>query len=85
MYYNNDDLDKARDQPERTLEVVKEQFGPNHVNVAHCFMCLGNLYCKEGDLEKAKDYYERALEVRKEPLGRNHVDVANSYKKLATV
>jgi tetratricopeptide (TPR) repeat protein len=75
MYYNNDDLEKATGYYERTLEIRKEKFGANHVEVAHCFMWLGNLYNKKGDLEKAKDYCERALAIRKEQLGPNHVDV----------
>ena len=67
------------------VEIEKETFGHNHVNVARSFMWLGDLYCKNGDLEKAKDYYERALEIRKEQLGANHVDVATSYIGLGNV
>jgi tetratricopeptide (TPR) repeat protein len=64
------------------VEIEKETFGHNHVNVARSFMWLDDLYCKNGDLEKAKDYYERALEIRKEQLGGNHVDVAKSFNAL---
>jgi tetratricopeptide (TPR) repeat protein len=66
VYYKKGDLEKAKDYYERALEIRKEQLGPNHVNVASSYICLGNVYYNKGDLEKARDYYEQALEIRKE-------------------
>ena len=76
---------KAKDYFERALEIRKEQFGPNHVDVAASYNNLGMVYRDTGEFAKAQDYYERALEIRKEQLGPNHVDVAASYNNLGMV
>ena len=66
MYYQEGDLEKAKDYNERALEIRKGQLGANHVDVAVSYIRLGSVYYKKDDLEKAKDYYERALGIRKE-------------------
>jgi tetratricopeptide (TPR) repeat protein len=46
LYYQKGDLEKAKHYYERALKIQKEQFGPDHVNVA-------KVYYNNDDLEKA--------------------------------
>ena len=50
MYYNKDDLEKAKVCCERAVEIRKEQLGPNHVDVASYYNKLARLY-DIGELE----------------------------------
>ena len=58
VYGNTGEFAKAKDYNERTLEIQKEQLGPNHVVLAASNNNLGTVYCNTGEFAKAKDYYE---------------------------
>jgi tetratricopeptide (TPR) repeat protein len=67
-------LEKAKGYHKLSLEIYKEQLGPNHTNVATSYNNLGSVYYDMGNLEKAKEYHQLALEINKEQLGPNHTN-----------
>ena len=83
QYYSSFNI--AVEYYQQVLEIQKEQFGPNHVDVGRCYNNLGAVYSETGNLNKAKEYYQLALEIKKEQLGPKHVDVATTYNNLGIV
>ncbi len=69
----------------KSLEILEEQFGEDHSNVAQPLNNLASLYCKHGDYAKAEPMSERSLRIREKSLGKDHPDVASSLNTLAAL
>ena len=67
------------------LRIRLAKDGPEHVDVARTYTCLGSVHSNLGDLNQAKEYHDRALAISLKNLGPEHVDVANTYDSLGTV
>ena len=56
-------LDEARDQFQRSLELVERTFGLQHPYVADSLMNLGIVYTEKHETALARSYYEQALAI----------------------
>jgi tetratricopeptide (TPR) repeat protein/predicted Ser/Thr protein kinase len=77
--------EEARGHHERALVIWERALGPEHPNVAGCFLNLGNAAYNQGKFEEARSYYERALAIREKVLGPEHPGVAASLNNLGMV
>ena len=60
VYRNLSDLQKAKHNHVRALDIRVKQLGPEHVGVAASYNNLGTVYSDLGCFQKAKDNYARA-------------------------
>jgi tetratricopeptide (TPR) repeat protein len=70
---------------EKTLEIDKKRFPPNHLGFASTYNNIGEVYRKMGDYPKALSYYEKHLEISQKSLPPNHPDLATFYSNIGIV
>jgi tetratricopeptide (TPR) repeat protein len=63
---HRNELDKARADVERILEIRKKAFSPRHFKVAEALVELGQVQEDEGKRDEARATYEQALDVLKD-------------------
>jgi tetratricopeptide (TPR) repeat protein len=68
---------------EKTLEINKKRFPPNHLSLATTYNNIGMVYGKMGDYPKALSYYEKALEIKQQSPPPNHPDFASTYGNIS--
>jgi tetratricopeptide (TPR) repeat protein len=69
----------------KTIEIYKKTFPPNHLNFAGTYNNMGEVYRKTGDYPKALSYYEKALEIQQQLLSPSHPHLAMSYNNIGNV
>ena len=69
----------------QSLQIRREHFGEEHVDVAQSLNELGWVLYGQGDYDQAENVYKDALSIRRKLLGRNHLDVAESLYNLSMV
>ncbi|WP_434384894.1 tetratricopeptide repeat protein [Melittangium boletus] len=74
---------RATSVAERMFEVVRENFGARHVDVAIALTTLAKLALSHGDSARAVQLHEQALELRQSLLSENHPLVVASRLDLA--
>ena len=74
---------KATLVSEQALKVAKENFGPDHPDVATSLNNLALLYDTQGNYAKAEPLYKRSLAISEKALGPDHPAVATSLENLA--
>ncbi len=67
----------------RTLQVLEQALGPEHVEVASSMHNLATVYAEQGNYTAAEKLYQRALGIREREMGSAHPEVANSLHSLA--
>jgi tetratricopeptide (TPR) repeat protein len=67
----------------RSLEILEQQLGKDHPNVAASLNGLSLLYRSQGRYSKAEPLRLRCLEIEKKTLGENHPQFATSLNNLA--
>ncbi|CAF4635346.1 unnamed protein product, partial [Rotaria sp. Silwood2] len=85
VYHNMGEYSKALSSYERSLEIKKIAFPPNHAGLASSYNNIGSVYDKMGEYSKALSSYERSLEIRKIALPPNHPDLASDYNNIGTL
>ncbi|RMX54099.1 hypothetical protein pdam_00014813 [Pocillopora damicornis] len=79
------DVQQAKDNHVRELNIRLKNLGPDHVDVAASYSDLGTVCGALGEFQQAKEYHSQALDIRLKNLGSEHVDVATSFSGLGTV
>jgi tetratricopeptide (TPR) repeat protein len=79
------DLDGARTEHERALEIGRATIGPDHLDMAARHNNLGNVLGDLGDWDGARTELERALEIGQATLGANHPDMPIFRRNLDQV
>jgi tetratricopeptide (TPR) repeat protein len=69
----------------RSLEILENQLGVDHPNVAQSLNNLALLYKSQGRYSKAQLLYARSLEISEHQLGADHPNVAQSLNNLAAL
>jgi len=82
-YYNNGRYTEAEPLYRRSLEICKQQLGPNHPKFAIILNNLAELLQAQGRYTEAEPLVHRSLEICKQQLGPNHPDVALILNNLA--
>lgn len=77
------DVDGAETFYLRSLEILHNQFGPDHEETATLSDNLGALYLASGYFEQAREMHMMALEARRKLFGDDHPDTAQSHNNLA--
>ena len=85
VYNNMGEYSKALLSYERSLEIRKIAFPPNHPDLATSYNNIGLVHKNVGEYSKALSSYERSLEIRKIALPPNHPDLATSYNNIGSV
>jgi tetratricopeptide (TPR) repeat protein len=67
----------------RILNIMEQQLGPNHPDIAQSLNNLALLYRKLGKYSQAEPLYRRALSISERQLGPNHPDTAQILNNLA--
>jgi serine/threonine-protein kinase len=76
------EYERARSLRQRGLEIRRELFGPDHLEVAKSLDALGYLGSLSAPQESEKQLRE-ALEIRRRHLSADHLDIAQSLHNLA--
>ena len=76
---------RERNHYKHALTIYLRQLDPEHVDVARCYVNLGNVCCDLGDPQRAKEYHKHALAIYLKHLDPEHVDVAGCYVNLGIV
>ncbi len=69
---------------EKSIALLKQEFGERHWRVASTYMNLGNVYFEMGQVSRAIDYHNQALDMILPSLGETHVMVARGYGNLGS-
>ncbi|CAF1494736.1 unnamed protein product [Rotaria sordida] len=85
VYDNMGEYSKALSSYERSLEIQKIAFSPNHPSLASTYHNIGTVYYNMGEYSKARSLLERSLEIQKIALPPNHLDFANFYNNIGMV
>ncbi|CAF4730814.1 unnamed protein product, partial [Rotaria sp. Silwood2] len=72
VYHNMGEYSKALSSYERSLEINKIAFPPNHPGLAGSYNNIGSVYDSMGEYSKALSSHERSLEIEKRALPPNH-------------
>ena len=75
-------LEQAKEDHESALSIHLKKLGPEHVEVARAYQCLGVVHCDLEDHQLTKKNYERALSIFLEKLGPDHDDSVRTYRNL---
>jgi tetratricopeptide (TPR) repeat protein len=67
----------------KAIEILKKNFGEEHVQYASTLGNLSNILVTLGDYQGAKDGLLKALEIKKKNFGEEHVDYASTLGNLS--
>jgi tetratricopeptide (TPR) repeat protein len=83
---------KVEEKVDGVLEFVKmsvakliEALGPEHIDVANCYVKLGGFYQSRGSLGEAMEAYKKSLIIQLKNFGPEHNDVAATYSDIGCV
>jgi tetratricopeptide (TPR) repeat protein len=91
------ELDAARRDHERALDIYKAHLPPDHSgrgstadsdigrDIGRSLNNLGLVHYRQGDLSGARDYLEQALDINETAFGVNHPEVASTLNNLGQV
>ncbi len=77
--------EEAKIMAERSLELLVEAFGEDHVSQAATLTLLGEVHRFLGEFEQAKDPLRRAIALYEKHLGPEHIQVAWPVGRLGVV
>ncbi|HEY3174463.1 MAG TPA: serine/threonine-protein kinase [Candidatus Polarisedimenticolia bacterium] len=78
-------LDRARTVEERSIEIARQAYGPEHPEVALGLDALGGILYASGQLEAAEETRRQALAMRRRLFPADSPEVAESMANLGTV
>ncbi len=76
VYHLTGQLDAAVEAHDEALELKREVFGPEHIEVAFSLSNLGKLYIDLGEFDRAEALIREAIELFAATLGADHGNVA---------
>ena len=79
------EIEKARSQLTRAVEVSREVFGPEHPKVAVRLHNLASTLGGSGDYVEAERLFREVLAIRRTVLGSEHLDVAAALWDLSLI
>lgn len=85
VYFRKHDYASARTHLQRSLELLRVAFGPDHPNVAGAQNNLGIVARRLGNLPQARDYLRSALASKSKHLSADHPRLAATHVNLANV
>jgi tetratricopeptide (TPR) repeat protein len=85
LHYNLGDLDTARGQLERVLEIDRQLFGDNHPKLAADLASMGSVLKQMGRLEEARGCFEQAVEIDGASLNWDNPRQAANLTALADI
>jgi tetratricopeptide (TPR) repeat protein len=85
IHFDRGELDKAKAQVERTLEVQEPLLGSDHPVLAAPIHNLAGLARAAGRYDEAQQLYRRAIAIRRAALGLDHLGLVASYASLAAI
>jgi tetratricopeptide (TPR) repeat protein len=71
VYQNILNYKKALNYYEKSLEIMKMNFGENHPSIASSLNNIAMVYQKIGDNKKAIEYFEKSLKMKINFLGKS--------------
>jgi len=69
----------------KTLNLLKKEFGENHILIACAYNIMAKIYIFQGQYNYAKTSCSKALEIFKKELGEDHLLVAETMKIKAAM
>lgn len=85
LYWFMGQHDKALPLRLRTVDLMLEIHGEEHLRVATVLDNLGVLYAQSDQLDKAEKHFERASQIREKLLRDDHPDIARGLNNLAVL
>jgi len=79
------DLNSACQLAQQALQIRRGLFDENHLDVATCYVLIGDLQHYIGNIRGALHSHELALKIRREQLGEDHLETGWSYINLGHV
>ena len=70
---------------QKCLEIQRQVFSDNHVDVALTEMNIGNVLSAQGDFKTALVHLQKALKIQEVALGPSHVSVADTKFNIAVL
>ncbi len=83
LHHDLAELDEAEALFRESLELRREQLGPDHPHVAASLANLAVVYRARGDDQGAEPFLRQALRILRQSFGDHHPDVARSLNNLA--
>jgi tetratricopeptide (TPR) repeat protein/class 3 adenylate cyclase len=74
--------EKALEYYSRALDIAKELYGEDDLEIASLYTDLGEVYINMRDFEQAQYYNQEALNIRLDKLGENHEESSENYNYL---
>jgi tetratricopeptide (TPR) repeat protein len=69
----------------RPLAITEKTLGPDHPDVAHLLLNLGDLYLNQGRYADAESLFQRSLAILTKVFGPDHPEVAKSLTSLGNL
>jgi tetratricopeptide (TPR) repeat protein/predicted Ser/Thr protein kinase len=76
------EYEDARESYERALELARERFGPEHIEVAALLNNLGNAHDGLGEHRRAKELFQESLRMKEAAVGPGHPELGFGYHSL---
>jgi serine/threonine protein kinase/tetratricopeptide (TPR) repeat protein len=76
-------VDSARSSFERSLEIYREELGPDHPNVADCMVWLGGVNYQAGDYEESLRLHQEALAIQRRVLPQGDLAIGINLGNIA--
>lgn len=81
----NEAFEDAERHGRRALDIARERFGAEHVQVATCLALLASVAHRRFDHEEALDWAEQAIEVRSKYIKENPSDMYEDLMRLGDI
>jgi len=85
LYYSQGKYNETEPLLRRSLSIMENQLGENHLYVATSLNNLAELYHNQGKYNEAENLRLRCLEIERKTLGENHPQFATSLNNLAAL
>ncbi|ETO07046.1 hypothetical protein RFI_30346, partial [Reticulomyxa filosa] len=82
-YFNLENFEKSIEYNKKALDIGKQKFGRNNLNVAITCYNLGFSYNRKGDHRKAVHWFSESLNIRLGLLDPYDLRMADTYKMVA--
>lgn len=76
-------LNAAKEQYEKSLEIVRDVHGDEHREISTAYNNLGSIYYSEGDIGRAAEYFLQVAETYQALYGHSHSDVGAALNNVA--
>ena len=74
---------EAEELAQEALELIKEKFGQNHLQVATSLDTLALIYYTQGKYQQTEPLYKEALSIKENILGKNHPDLIHLLDNMS--